>query len=185
MVEPHSLQDMVMQARFREIVRDHRIKVIVETGIDKGLSTCTLAGMADRVISIDNQPKCLVEASSRLSDLGIRNALLVYGSSPTTLWGLRPFLPDETLYFLDAHWQDYWPLLDEIAAIRPGTGVIVLHDIQVPNHPELGCDQYKGQVLCYDYVRPALTQWSPTHRIEYNERAECQQPRGCGYVFPR
>lgn len=74
-------------------------------------------------------------------------------------------------------------MLDEIAEIRRGTGVIVFHDMVVPFRPDLGFDTYGGQPLDYRYVCPALTEWSSSHRIEYNERAECPFPRGVGYVF--
>ncbi len=174
-----------MQARFREIVAKRGIKVIVETGIDKGLSTVKLAGMAGTVFAVDNNVHCFRELYENLGRAGVKNVVPVLASSPDALHALRPLLPDETLFFLDAHWQSYWPLLDEIAAIRPGAGVIVMHDVVVPGHPELGSDCYGGQHLNYEYVKEALTRWSPTHRIEYNERADCPMPRGVGYVFPR
>jgi hypothetical protein len=101
------------------------------------------------------------------------------------LGALGPALPDETLYFLDAHWQEYWPLLDEIKAIRRETGVIVIHDMKVPGRPELGFDSYGGKALAYEYVREALRLWSPGHRITYNDRTDgCSHPRGTGFVFP-
>lgn len=185
-MDPHSLQDTVMQRRFREIVAERNVKVIVETGLDKGLSTVVLSQIVDLVIGIDNNLNCVAQAHENLSKAGRTNALLIADSSPDALRKLDPLLWGyEVIYFLDAHWQQYWPLLDEIAAIRPETGVIVLHDMQVPDHPELGFDCYGGKSLNYDYVKDALTKWSPSHRIEYNERADCPIPRGVGYVFPR
>lgn len=175
-----------MQERFRDIVRVHRVKIIVETGLDKGLSTVTLSKMADLVIGIDNNLNAIATAHENLAKAGRDNFLLVGGSSPDVLRNLERLLGGySVLYFLDAHWQQYWPLLDEISSIRANTGVIVLHDMEVPGHPELGYDAYGGSKLNYDYVKDALTRWSPTHRIEYNSHADCPIPRGVGYVFPR
>ena len=119
---------------------------------------------------------------------GRKGIVLCAGSSPDVLQSLRPLLPDETLYFLDAHWQDYWPVLDEIRSIRPGTGVIILHDIVVPGHPELIVPHidHTKRILDYAYVKDALTQWSPTHRVEYNTKSEgTAHPRGVAYIYPR
>lgn len=183
-VEPHALQDTIMLARLREIIRERNISVVVETGIDKGWSTVTFSLLVELVIGIDIDLGAIGASYCNLNNAERDSALLILDNSPNALRKLRPLLPLQTLYFLDAHWGAYWPLLDEIAAIKRGAGVIVFHDIFVPDHPELGFDTYGGQRLDYEYVKPALTKWSPTHRIEYNERADCPFPRGVAYVFP-
>lgn len=99
-----------------------------------------------------------------------------------------PLLPDNTLYFLDAHWEDYLPLPDEIRAIRPGTGIIVIHDFTVPGHPEWDCPvRCNGRdiFLSHDYLREVLNEWSPTHVLHYNDRVEGTNfLRGVAYIFP-
>lgn len=189
MSEPFSLQDIVLRERLRQIVREQGIRCVVETGVDKGLSTVEFSKMADYVFAVDNQMPALQTAYDNLGKAGRflnPNVTLCYGNSPFILWSLQPLLPDETLYFLDAHWQEYWPILDEIRAIRPGTGVIVIHDMVVPDHPELGYDGYNGCNLDYVYVKDVVKKWSPTHRVEYNESTEGTAfPRGCGFFFPK
>ena len=185
MLEPHSLEDTVMQQRFREIIDQYGITIIVETGVDKGLSTVVLSKMVPTVIGIDNNLQAIATAYGNLDKAGVKNALLVCDSSPLALQKLKPLLPGQTLYFLDAHWQQYWPLLDEIKAISKGQGIIVIHDCKIPGRPELGYDVWGGKELCYEYVKEALNDWSPSHKIEYNKEANCQKPRGCMYVFPK
>ncbi len=189
---PYSLMDRVFRQRLWEIVVQHEIYTIVETGIDKGMSTAVLATMVQQVFGIDNNAEAIRTAHTNLEIVNTKNAVLIYGNSPGVLRALQPSLPDNTLYFLDAHWNDYWPILDEIAAIRKETGVIVMHDFVVPGHPELMGMEHKGKILDYAYVKDALTEWSPTHRIEYNSKAEvavdatnADYRRGIAYVFPK
>ena len=155
----------------------------METGTNEGKSTVEFCRMVLGVIGIDNNRTCLNETGRRLVESGRTNWLLLAGNSPDVLKEIEPSLPDETLYFLDAHWQSYWPILDEIRAIRRGSGVIVMHDFRVPLHPEWGCDSYNGHDLDYDYVKDALSEWSPSHRCEYNEEVEGSK-RGVAFVFP-
>lgn len=119
---------------------------------------------------------------------GLTGISLIEQNSPD---GLRTLLqndeldPRRTLFFLDAHWFPYWPLLDEIAAIPRGAGIIVLHDVRVPDCPGLGFDTYHGHELSYDYVRAALTEWSPDHCVLYNDESAEGSRRGAMVVYPR
>ncbi len=183
--EAYALQDLVMQRRIQEIVTDYKIKVIVETGIYQGLSTVWFAGLVETVFGIDCDPRCLCIASNNCERFKRSNVVLCLGNSPLTLKSLLPILPDETLYFLDAHWGSYWPLINELQTIRKGTGVIILHDMKVPWHPELGWDTYDNQPLDYNYVKEVLNEWSRNHVVEYNSETEgTSHPRGVGYIFP-
>src|ERR1044072_3114133 len=90
----------------------------------------------------------------------------------------------KTLFFLDAHWQSYWPLRDEIRAMSPGQGIIVIHDAVVPNS-DLGHDACAGQAITYDYLRDAFLHWSADHVIGYNCEWTAQFPyRGILSAFP-
>jgi hypothetical protein len=47
------------------------------------------------------------------------------------------FLQDTPLFFLDAHWNDYWPLKDEVQLISQlKRFVILIDDFLVPNQPQ-------------------------------------------------
>jgi hypothetical protein len=45
------------------------------------------------------------------------------------------------LCFLDAHWNQRWPLVRELAAIR--SGIAVIHDFDI-DHPRFSYDEYDG-----------------------------------------
>lgn len=51
---------------------------------------------------------------------------------------------ERPLFFLDAHWYEYWPLADELKAISSagGQAVIIVDDFEVPGHPDFAFDSY-------------------------------------------
>jgi hypothetical protein len=67
---------------------------------------------------------------------------------------------NETMFFLDAHWGEYWPLRDEIKVIRQlKRYLIVIDDFMVPGksnpsfpHGDFGFDVYKGRILNWAYI---------------------------------
>ena len=175
-----ALDDSFFKRRLSKIISDYSIKTVVETGINEGKSTAVLATMVASVIGVDYDIDCIRSTEKIVN--GMTNVRLLLGNSPDVLQDLVPTLPDETVFFLDAHWDDYWPLLDEIGKLQPGVGIIILHDVQVPGK-NFGFDTYKGTILNYEYVKEALFAWSPTHRIEYNSEADGSY-RGIMYIFP-
>lgn len=177
-----ALRDSILRARLALIISRLEITTVVETGVDYGGSTYQFSQIAPRVLSIDNDAAKMEIVTRALAEAGVTNVSILCTNSPD---GLRQLLGDgldasRTLFMLDAHWQSYWPLLDEIRTIPRGQGVIVTHDTVVPGHPELWFDTYDGQALSYEYVRDELTAWSPDHAVEYNDAAE--HPR-CGVMF--
>lgn len=77
------------------------------------------------------------------------NITILEGSSEKVLAGLIAgdgFRRDDAWFFyLDAHWGEYWPLRDEIAAIQKlDRFMIVIDDFQIPDQPHFGYDIYKG-----------------------------------------
>ena len=177
--------DSYFVSRIQEIVKEYDIKNIVETGVDKGCSTVFFAQTVEKVYGIEILQQSIDFATSRLKDHNLDNVELIKGNSPIVLLSLMHKIDaSKTLFFLDAHWQAYWPLLDEIDTISRRKGVIVIHDAQVPDHPEFGYDTWNGKALNYDYVKEALTRWSPNHKVEYSLKHNYYNPRGTMYVFP-
>jgi len=77
------------------------------------------------------------------------------------------------LFFLDAHWNDYWPLRKELDHIaRAGIpAVIVIDDFEVPEQPQFGFDidggaetSGRGEKCNLDYIRPSLA----TDKLTYS-----------------
>lgn len=134
--------DSTRQELTKSILNTLPVTSIVETGTYKGTTaeffarnfsgpifTCEVVGLYFR------------ESLRRLRKYP--NLKLIKKSSPDMLGFLReqnsygklPF------FYLDAHWYDYWPILDEMRIIKSLPGAIVMiDDFEVPGRPELGYD---------------------------------------------
>ena len=182
-----ALMDAKLKDRLAATIARLGITTVVETGIDKGGSTFLFSTMVPRVIGIDNDPNKVEIVVQMLSAEGVTNVHLLQMDSPTALRMLvsgNTIEVRQTLFFLDAHWQAYWPLKDEIRAIPRGQGVLVMHDARVPGCPDLGVDEYDGQELSYEYLQDVRTEWSPAHVVEYNDDSAEWPRRGVMFVYP-
>lgn len=179
----YALDDTYLKTRFNEIINDLGITTVVETGIHEGRSTLELSYMVDKVIGIDILQESIDVTRNRLIENSRTNVELINGNSPIALASIMNRIDaDKCIFFLDAHWESYWPINDEIRTITKNLGVIIVHDFVVPGHPELGFDTYHGQPFTYDFIRESLLEWSPTHRVEYNSLAN-GSCRGVGFIF--
>ena len=190
----YALDDFNLRDRLVEIIKEHGIQVVVETGLNDGQSTLAFCRMDTKygdkisVIGIDHDPQCIEVTKRRLRTDGVLNYTLYLRHSPDCLKELMEYLPDETLFFIDAHWDGECPTLDEIRAITPGKGILVFHDFQVPGHEhDFGWDHMIVNGVYYEmneaFIRPALFEWSPTYRIEY-AKAVSGSKRGFCFVYP-
>ena len=191
--ERYALDDHFLRDRIAAIVNDNHIEIVVETGIAAGRSAVEFCKIAPRYIGVDIDPQCIDETAKLLAASGLKNWQLNQGDSAEVLPMLLDYLPaDRTLFFLDAHgYPDPhapWPCRDEIRAIPRGQGILAFHDFRVPGK-DFGVDGYMvdGQVrdFNYDLIRDALTEWSPTHRMEYMQESDPDSSyRGVGFAFP-
>jgi hypothetical protein len=78
------------------------------------------------------------------------------GSSEMVLSELLPTLTDKRiLFYLDAHWGKFWPLLDELVEIgktHRDNCIIVIDDIKVPGRPDILYDAFEGHESSLAYV---------------------------------
>lgn len=164
--------DTYLKEHFERLVAKHGIKTIIETGTYKGDTTSALAKMADKVVTVEYNKDFLAEAMQSLKD--IPNVEVWQGSSEKTLPYILKDIQQPVLLFLDAHWYNYNPLLDELkviaaAGLKP---VIVIHDFKVPNHPELKYDTYKGQAYEWSWITEDVKGiYGNNFTVSYNDKA--------------
>ena len=154
---------------FAYLTDNYKIDVIVETGTWKGDTTALFAFLCSEVHTAEVLHNHYEIAIHRLS--AFPNAHCHLGSSPEVLNTILPaFKNKRVLFYLDAHWGAYWPLRDELAAIRKthkNNCIIVIDDIQVPNRPDIPYDGYAGKACSYKYVKKQLDEVFSSYTIHY------------------
>ena len=122
------------------LIKKYNIEKIVETGTNMGDTAEYLA---------KNYPEIKLITTETVSDFfnfskkrlkKYSNALVLNENSEkvTLIEGKDT---NRTLYYLDAHWEKYWPLKDEIENIK--RGVICVGDFNIGNNL-YGYDHYNG-----------------------------------------
>jgi hypothetical protein len=92
---------------------------------------------------------------------------------------------DKFFLYLDAHWDSYWPLLDELQQVidfkyRP---VIIIHDFDTENG--FAFDVYNDQSLNLSYVKDKIMKiyGEDGYNVYYNSESDIN--RGCAYFYPK
>ena len=140
----------------REIFYKCQIKLIIETGTFRGTTTEWLAGLGAPVISIELHSPSYEFAKRRLARFA--NVSLKRGNSVDVLRSVLPQCDPAvpTFIYLDAHWENYLPLREEIDLIcaHLRNFIILIDDFQVPDDPGYTFDNYgPGKALTEEYLR--------------------------------
>jgi len=176
--------DTQAENRVAQILSDHKIRTVIETGTYTGDSTRFFAAHCPSVITIElNQQRF---EALQLDDLP--NVQTIQGSSPLVLRRILSEIEEPLFIYLDAHSYNYWPLLDELQIIqRSGLKpYLMIHDFRVPR-TDLGYDTYDGQALDVDYVMPVLQELYRNcdgSTFAYNDETATGARRGILYTFP-
>ena len=165
----------------------HGIKTIVETGVWRGYSTRRFAHLAESVIGIEIDRDMAEAAKATCAELV--NVRIIEGDSSKMLgpiigYGMT-WLAHPALYYLDAHWREYSPLIDEIDAIAEhdaGPAVIIIHDCEVPGK-DFGFDPHPDGHICFELVKPYLDKLKFKWRHYFNSEADGHR-RGVLFVVP-
>ncbi len=138
--------------------KKHAIDMAIETGTHKENTTAFLASLFNQVISIEIHPQWYETARENLQEFD--NLLLIQGSSDQVFHEILPGLKEQRiLFYLDAHWQEHWPLREEIKSIartHKDRCVIIIDDFKVPGRPDIPYDKYHKNECSYDYIEDLL-----------------------------
>ena len=131
--------------KFKELVEEYDVKTVVETGTEKAFGTLNIARFVSKVYSVEIKKEFFEEAKARLINEGFAQAearehisfhingnkeiTLFWGNSPEVIGEIIEYLEEPIIFYLDAHWTEYWPVKDEIRAIKPRpNSLIIIHD---------------------------------------------------------
>ena len=153
--------DKELLNRTLEIAGRHKINKFIETGTSDGYSTYLLQPYFKQIDTIEIVPETYELARQTLKQYpNIRQHL---GNSPEVLDKIITPGQSDFIIFLDAHWDEYWPIKDELKVLAKNevTVPIIIHDFFVPDFKnpyvaKYSYDAYKGHPLNNDYIEEEL-----------------------------
>jgi predicted O-methyltransferase YrrM len=180
-----TFSDQYFKKEVCRLIDKYNIKTVVETGTYEGQSSIEFSKLVDNVHTFEINKRYHDESAELLKDYP--NVTQYLGNSAELLCNVIPKIDDEyVLYFLDAHWYNYCPLLDEIRAIAKygkNKSIIIIHDFKVPGK-DFGYDDYNGQAFEWSWVEPEIKKvYGDKFKYYYNTEADGVY-RGVLYVEP-
>lgn len=164
----------------RDLARTVAFDRVIETGTFRGTSTEFLA-------HVTGAPVSTVEASRRHFEFarrrfaGLPGIEVAQGDSRSFLRQQAAGRTDEnTLFYLDAHWEEDLPLREELEIIDASwpRAVVLVDDFQVPGDPGYAFDDYgRGKALTASYL-PPMEGWG-TYYPALPAAKETGARRGC------
>lgn len=173
--------DGYIARKLKSLIKAYGVRLVVETGTNKGDTAWALSEMVEQVKTIEVNGRIAGKARHALRSR--RNVEVVEGNSALLMSELLRGVREPVLFYLDAHWLSEWPLLDELRAIAQSevqTAIIAIHDFEVK---DLGCDAYDGMTLNFDYVQRSIREIFPegfSWETNSSERTEGAR-RGIAY----
>lgn len=176
--------DYYIKYELEKLINKFGVKSIVETGTAEGKSTLEMSSMVNNVYTIEINEKSYNVAQERLNKS--KNVKMYLGNSPEVLRSIIEEIEYPALFYLDAHWFNYWPILDELEIISQSNHadetLIFIHDFVVPN-TNYGYDIYNNQPLDIKYIKEKLFKINKSIKYFYNKKA-LGKKRGVLYAHP-
>lgn len=182
--------DSFLKERVAEVIKEKGIKRVIECGTFLGGTTMQLAKMVPAVDTIEINDEYFRRASQNIIHAEGGNVMAWKGNSLDILPKLLPsVIAEETMFFLDDHWYEQNPLIEQLemfAEWKLKPAAILIHDFKVPGHPELGFDTYENIVYEWDWIAESVEKvyGKDGYAIEYNSKANGAM-RGVLWIFPR
>jgi predicted O-methyltransferase YrrM len=162
-------EDKFLLEEILKLKKHHRCTTFIETGTWIGLNADIVSKHFDKVISFEVNQEFYQKALE--NNINNQNVELIFGNSGEVL---KNYIncEENTIFFLDAHWGEYWPLLDEletIAALQIQP-VIIIHDFYVPDmngNAKFDYDKYGQQPLDLEYVKEKIQKIFPDGYTHY------------------
>ena len=173
------IKDMVVQLK-----KQYNLKIAIETGSFMYTTSRFFANLFEKFITFEKSSKLFNEFNHIIA--GHTNAI---GLCIDSVDGLKKYLPQitsETLIYLDAHWDDNFPLLEELKVIAD-TGekpLIMIHDFKVPDTDRFFYT-FNDVDLDLDYVEESLDKiyGKDKYSIMYPTQVGIENV-GCVFIIP-
>ena len=180
--------DFNVANEFLKLKEEFDVSKIVECGSCVGGTTKWMGANFENVISIEINEDFRNICLERIK--GLDNISSILGNSTEHLSSILGNCQDNTILYLDDHWQEYFPLFDELKKIKESgiKPIIVIHDCKVPDEPKLGFDSYNGVDISYDNIKPYIEDIYGVDGYEYyynSDEKSTEVKRGLIYIKPK
>jgi len=182
-------RDSFIKKELGTLIGKFGIKTIIETGTYLGQTTEEFSKIVDNVLTIEINESYYASSKSKLKKYP--NVKCLLGSSPNKMSEILSAseLNKPVLFYLDAHWGNYNPLIDELKRIslhKMKCSVIAIHDFKVPNK-DFGYDNFpNGEPYSFEIIKSEIENiyGKDGYEYKYNDVAEgaC---RGIIYIYPK
>lgn len=200
-MEYGALDDKFAFEELLKLVNRFGVTKIYETGTYKGWSTLKLIELGLQIETIEVNLNFYNIAKDKLKNF--KNVNLHLGDSTIKLSEIIYNGEKNSMFFLDAHWNDL-PLLKELEIIAKFTNnpIIIIHDFFVPNGNKIksdngykivddgsgskfGYDVYGDVILNIDYIKDKLDIiYNNEYEYHYTSEIDCVDS-GLIYIYPK
>lgn len=202
-MEHGALEDKFAFEEFKNLITKFKVTEIFETGTYLGWSTLKLSEFDLPVYTIEVNKKYKKKSENILRNK--KNVQVFLGNSPEILDSLCTENHKNCLFFLDAHWNENLPILDELEVIKKTKNpIIIIHDFFVPggnlirgsyfdgykvvddlSGSKFGFDSYGDVTLNYEYIKNKLDEVYPDgYDYHYTSKVDCVNS-GLIYIYPK
>jgi len=182
--------DSFVCKEFLKIKEQLGITVSVETGSCMYSTTQWMGQNFDRVHTVELNAAYAQHGTHKVADM--HNVHPEINDSVLFLKELMGRLDkkDRVIYFLDAHWGNHCPLIEELNVLTLSPTelppVIVIHDWYTGDD-RLGWDEYNGQRFEYSWIAPVIKNLENAHGCVYTHYFNTESEngmRGLIYLIP-
>jgi hypothetical protein len=179
--------DVYVCVEFLKLKKQYDVKTAIETGSCLFSTTKWLGENFESVYTAEINHSYAVHGYHRVEKMP--NVVAKIQDSVSFLKELT--LLGSCIFFLDAHWNDFCPLQDELDVIANMKGieppVIVIHDFYTGNE-ELGYDSYLNQRFDYEWIKEKIDLIAKNMDCEYTYYYNTDSigaKRGLIYITPQ
>jgi cephalosporin hydroxylase len=184
--------DTFIKIELDKLCRKFNVKTIVETGTFHGGTTLEFCSLVDKVFTIEINETYYNNANAEF----IKHKLpitSIKGTSPVEMEKIIKNVYGKfekpALFYLDAHWHKYNPLLDELGVIsrnKLNNCLIAIHDFKVPDK-DFGFDKFSdGSEYTFEFIKKSIERIYGVdgYSYHYNEQADGAK-RGIIFIYPK
>lgn len=176
-----------------QIANKYGLKTFVETGTHDGRSPRILEPNFNKLYSCEIDGKYFQDGKfvgdgSQAEYFANPKFKIVNKSSPEALPEFFAEIGhDHFILYLDAHWHNYWPLLDELKVCKmfDFKPFIIIHDFDILHRDRFGYDEYHGQICGLDFVRQAMDEVYGIGGYLHTTNSASDISRGVGFFLPK